>query len=219
MIALVGENGAGKSTLIKLLCRLYVPDQGTITVDGTDLADANTEEWQKHITVLFQDYMHYDLTAQENISLGEIHGPHDFSDVKQAARKSGVDRVIRRLPEGYETILGNFFHRGHELSTGEWQKVALARAFFRQADIIILDEPASSLDALAEAEIFAKFRMIIEGRSAILISHRFSTLLRADHIYVLAEGSIIEHGNHGELMAMNGRYAAMFRAQADPYLE
>lgn len=219
VIALVGKNGAGKSTLIKLLCRLYVPDQGTITIDGLDLANTDPEEWQKHIAVLFQDYSHYDLTAQENISLGEILDPHDFSDVEQAARKSGVDRVIRKLPDGYRTILGNFFHNGHELSTGEWQKVALARAFFREADIVILDEPASSLDAFAEAEIFAKFRMIIKGRSAILISHRFSTLLRADHIYVLGHGSIIEHGNHGELMAMNGRYAAMFRAQADPYLE
>lgn len=219
VIALVGENGAGKSTLIKLLCRLYVPDRGTITMDGLDLAHTDPEEWQKHITVLFQDYTHYALTAQENISLGEIQGPHNISEVKRAAKKSGIDRVIRKLPEGYDTILGNYFHNGHELSIGEWQKVALARAFFREADIIILDEPASSLDALAETEIFAKFRMIIEKRSAILISHRFSTLLRADKIYVLDQGRIIEHGNHGELMVLNGRYAAMFRAQADPYLE
>lgn len=219
VIALVGENGAGKSTLIKLLCRLYTPDKGTITMDGLDLADSDPEEWQKHITVLFQDYTHYDLTAQENISLGEIHGPHDFSEVKRAARKSGADGFIRNLPEGYRTILGNFFQNGHEISMGEWQKVALTRAFFREADIVILDEPASSLDALAEAEIFAKFRMILEGRSAILISHRFSTLLRADHIYVLEQGRIAEHGNHATLMAMNGQYARMFRAQADPYLE
>ena len=219
VIALVGENGAGKSTLIKLLCRLYEPDKGTITMDGLDLAGADPREWQKHITVLFQDYAHYHLAAKENIRLGAIQGLQHIADVKRAARKSGADRVIRDLPEGYETILGNYFHNGHELSFGEWQKVALARAFFREADVVVLDEPASSLDALAEAEIFAKFRMIIEGRSAILISHRFSTLLRADHIYVLEQGRIMEHGNHRELMAMNGRYAAMFRAQADPYLE
>jgi ATP-binding cassette, subfamily B, bacterial len=202
-----------------LLCGLYRPDSGTIAVDGRSLADIDLEEWQRHITVLFQDYVHYDLTAQENIMLGEIHGSHDFADIEHAAHKSGADNVIRRLPEGYNTILGNFFSSGHELSFGEWQKIALARAFFRQADIVVLDEPASSLDALAEAEIFAKFRMIIEGRSAILISHRFSTLLRADNIYVLDQGKIIEHGNHGQLMALNGRYARMFRAQADPYIE
>jgi ATP-binding cassette, subfamily B, bacterial len=219
VIALVGENGAGKSTLIKLLCGLYVPEKGTITIDGRSLAEIDLEEWQKHITVLFQDYVHYDLTAEENIRMGEIHGLHDFSEIERAARKSGADRVIRRLPEQYNTILGNFFSSGHELSFGEWQKIALGRAFFREADIVVLDEPASSLDALAEAEIFAKFRMIIEGRSAILISHRFSTLLRADNIYVLEQGKIIEHGNHGQLMTLNGRYARMFRAQADPYIE
>lgn len=217
VIALVGENGAGKSTLVKMLCRLYLPDRGTITIDGQDLADVDPEEWQKHITVLFQDYTHYNLTAQENISLAEMHDLHDLSDVERAARKSGADGVIQNLPEGYQTLMGNFFHNGHELSIGEWQKVALARVFFREADIVVLDEPASSLDALAEAEIFAKFRMIIEGRCAILISHRFSALAKADHIYVLAQGSIIEHGTHAELMAMNGKYALMFRAQADSY--
>jgi ATP-binding cassette, subfamily B, bacterial len=219
VIALVGANGAGKSTLIKLLCGLYTPDRGTITIDGVNSTDVDQEEWQKHITVLFQDYVHYDLTAQENISLGESERSADISEVDRAARMSGIDEVIRNLPDGYRTMLGNFFSNGHELSSGEWQKVALARAFFRGADIVILDEPASSLDALAEAEIFAKFRMIIEGKAAVLISHRFSTLLRADHIYVIERGRIIEHGNHGDLMIQNGRYAAMFRAQADPYLE
>ncbi|MDO9325111.1 MAG: ABC transporter ATP-binding protein [Methanoregula sp.] len=218
VIALVGENGAGKSTLIKLLCRLYMPDKGTITVDGKDLESIDPEDWRTHITVLFQDYIHYNLTAQENISFSEINGSDDFLDVKQAAKISGADSVIRKLPERYMTILGNFFHNGHELSIGEWQKVALARAFFRKADIVILDEPASFQDAIAEAEIFAKFQMILEGRSAILISHRFSTLMNADHIYVLDQGTIIEHGNHAELMVLNGKYATMFRAQADPYL-
>ncbi|NMB78256.1 MAG: ABC transporter ATP-binding protein [Methanomicrobiales archaeon] len=217
VIALVGENGAGKSTLIKILSRLYTPHKGSITVDGLSLAGMDPAAWREHITVLFQDYVHYDLTAQENISLGEIRGTHDFTEVEQAARMAGADEAIQRLPGGYQTILGNFFHNGHELSIGEWQKIALARAFFREADIIVLDEPASSLDALAEAEIFDRFRQIIKGRSAILISHRFSTLRMADHIYVLERGTIIEHGNHASLMAQNGHYATMFRAQADPY--
>lgn len=216
VIALVGENGAGKSTLIKLLCRLYVPDRGTITVDGQDLADTDPEEWQKRITVIFQDYLHYYLTAQENISLTDLHHMEDFHKIERAARQAGADGVIQRLPEGYQTTLGNFFSNGHELSTGEWQKVALARAFFRDSDIVILDEPASSLDALAIKEIFQKFRDIIHGRSAVLISHRFSGVRMADHIYVLDHGTIVEDGTHAELIAMNGRYATMFHAEADP---
>ncbi|HOX36061.1 MAG TPA: ABC transporter ATP-binding protein [Methanoregulaceae archaeon] len=217
VIALVGENGAGKSTLIKLFCRLYEPDRGRIMVDGIDLAKADPQEWQKKIAILFQDYVHYYLTAQENIGLADVKRISDVSRVEHAAQQSDADSVIRRLPAGYQTTLGYYFNNGHELSIGEWQKVALARAFFRDAEIVILDEPASSLDALAEADIFGKFKTIIQGRSAILISHRFSTVLMADHIYVLENGRIAEHGSHADLMAQNGRYAKMFHAQADPY--
>jgi ATP-binding cassette subfamily B protein len=186
-------------------------------VDGQDLATADPKEWQNHISVLFQDYIHYHLTAQENIALADVQRVSDAADVEGAARQADVDGAIRNLPEGYLTTLGTYFSGGSELSTGEWQKVALARAFFRNAEIVILDEPSSSLDALSEAAIFGKFRQIIDGRSAILVSHRFSTVLMADHIYVLEQGRIIEHGNHAALIAMNGRYAAMFHAQADPY--
>ena len=217
VIALVGSNGAGKSTLIKLLCRLYAPESGSILVDGTDLSHVDPKVWYRHITVLFQDYVRYRLTAWENIWLANVRQPMDDPGIVDAAQKADADTVIRKLPEGYGTTLGRSFSGGHELSTGEWQKIAIARAFFRDAEIVILDEPASSLDAIAEEEIFSKFRKIIQGRSAILISHRFSTVLMADHIYVLEGGQIVEHGNHADLMALNGRYATMFHAQADTY--
>ena len=219
VIAFVGGNGAGKSTLVKLICRLYAPGKGKILVDGQDLADVSPEEWQRHITVLFQDYVHYNMTVQENIWLADITRPADSPDIVKAAQRADADAVIGRLPSSYQTMLGRSFSGGHELSTGEWQKIALARAFFRNAEIVILDEPASSLDALAEAEIFRKFREIIGGRSAILISHRFSTVLMADRIYVLEGGRIVEQGTHATLMALNGRYAKMFHAQADAYRE
>ena len=217
VIALVGPNGGGKSTLVKLLCRLYAPDSGSILVDGTDLSLVDPEDWYRHITVLFQDYVRYRLTAGENIWLANARQPMDDPGIVQAAQKADADAVIRKLPEGYGTTLGRSFSRGHELSTGEWQKIAIARAFFRDADIVILDEPASSLDAIAEEEIFSKFRKIIQNRSAILISHRFSTVLMADHIYVIDGGQVAEHGSHADLMALNGRYATMFHAQADTY--
>jgi ATP-binding cassette subfamily B protein len=219
VIALVGDNGAGKSTFIKLLCRLYEPVQGKITVDGLDLKKTDPEDWRRRITVLFQDYVRYHLSARENIWMGDVSLPSDTSRVEDAARQAAADTVIRKLPGTYSSLLGKLFSGGQELSTGEWQKVALARAFFRDAEIVILDEPASSLDALAEAEIFCKFRELVRGRTAILISHRFSTVLLADHIYVFDRGAIIEHGTHAELMAQSGHYAEMFRAQAGPYRE
>jgi ATP-binding cassette subfamily B protein len=219
VIALVGSNGAGKSTLIKLLCRLYTPESGSILVDGTDLSLVDPDVWYRHITVLFQDYVRYHLTARENIWLANVGQPEDDPGIVEAAEKADADAVIRKLPGGYGTTLGRSFSGGHELSTGEWQKIAIARAFFRDAEIVILDEPASSLDAIAEMEIFTKFREIIKGRSAVLISHRFSTVLMADRIYVLEGGQIIEQGCHTELMAQNGRYATMFHAQADAYRE
>jgi ATP-binding cassette, subfamily B, bacterial len=219
VIAFVGGNGAGKSTLVKLICRLYSPDTGKILVDGQDLSEVSPEDWQRRITVLFQDYVHYNMTVRENIWLADITRPYDSPDIAKAAQKADADTIISRLPHTYETMLGHSFSGGHELSTGEWQKIALARVFFRGAEIVILDEPASSLDALAEAEIFRKFREIIGGRSAILISHRFSTVLMADRIYVLDGGQIVEQGTHAGLMALNGRYARMFHAQADAYRE
>lgn len=217
IIALVGDNGAGKSTFIKLLCRLYDPVSGKITVDGLDLRKMDPEAWRKHTTVLFQDYIRYHFSAQENIWLGDISQPLESPRVSEAARQAAADAVIQNLRASYSSLLGKRFSGGQELSTGEWQKIALARAFFRNAEIVILDEPASSLDALVESEIFSRFRELVQGRTAVIISHRFSTVLLADHIYVFDHGEIIEHGTHAALVARNGHYAAMFRAQADPY--
>jgi len=217
VIALVGENGAGKTTLIKLLCRLYDPTEGEITVDGLDLRQLDPLCWRRWISVIFQDYVHYYLTAKENIWLGNVDLEPDQDLISDAARLSGADPVIRRLPQGYDTILGHWFERGQELSVGEWQKVALARAFMREARIIVLDEPTSCLDPLAEAELFRSFRQLIRGRSAVVISHRFSTVQMADRIYVLEQGEIVERGTHRELLSENGRYARLYRAQAAYY--
>jgi ATP-binding cassette, subfamily B, bacterial len=217
IIALVGENGAGKSTLIKLLCRLYDPGKGRITVDGIDLKRTDPDDWRRHTTVLFQDYVRYHFTARENIWMGNTRLPPGSPHIQEAARMAAADGVIGRLRDTYETPLGKHFTGGQELSSGEWQKIALARAFFRDAELVILDEPASSLDALAESEIFTRFRELVSGRTAVIISHRFSTVLLADHIYVIERGKIIEDGTHAELLAQNGRYAEMFRVQADPY--
>jgi len=217
VIALVGENGSGKTTLIKLLCRLYDPDDGKITVNGIDLKDFDPVIWRKEISVLFQDYVHYYLSAKENIWIGDIGQEQDPARIAAAADRSGVDPVIRRLPEGYQTKLGHWFYGGQELSEGEWQKVALARAFFRNSGIVVLDEPTSSLDPLAEAELFRDFRNLLEGRSAVIISHRFSTVQMADRIYLLEKGRIIEQGSHEELLRMNGRYAYLYRTQAEYY--
>ena len=218
VIAFVGENGAGKSTLLKLLCRLYLPDAGTITVDDIDMNRIDPEAWRRRLSVLFQDYIRYQLTVENNIRVGDIERADEPGSIEMSAKKAGADRMIQRLPNGYKTMLGKIFSGGLELSTGEWQKIALSRAFFRNADLILLDEPASSLDALAEAEIFRKFREIIRNRTAVIISHRFSTVQMADRIYVIEQGKIIEHGSHTDLMALNGRYAEMFRSQADLYI-
>jgi ATP-binding cassette subfamily B protein len=217
IVAFVGDNGAGKSTLIKLLCRLYDPVTGNITVDGLDLKSTDPDDWRRHTTVLFQDYVRYHMSARENIWIGNVNQPPGTPLVEDAVRQAAADSVIGRLPGGYSSVLGRYFSGGQELSTGEWQKIALARAFFRDAELVILDEPASSLDAIAEAEIFHRFRELVKGRTAVIISHRFSTVLLADHIYVVDRGMIIEHGTHAELLALNEHYAEMFRAQADPY--
>lgn len=216
-VALVGENGSGKTTLIKLLCRLYDPTDGAITVDGVDLRQLEIAALRRQISVIFQDYAHYHLTARENIWFGNIELPPDQEQIVTAARHAGADEVITALPHGYETTLGKWFEDGEELSIGEWQKVALARAFLRDAQIIVLDEPTSAMDAKAEYEVFKKFRQLAAGRAAILISHRFSTVRMADRIYVLNDGRIIESGTHDELVRHGGTYARLFETQAQYY--
>ncbi len=216
VIALVGENGAGKTTLIKLLCRLYDPLAGHITIDGVDLRRFRLDDLRHNINVIFQDYVHYQMTAQENIWVGDITHALDLDRIVAAAQRSGADAVISKLPQGYATQLGKWFG-GEELSVGEWQKVALARAFLRDAQLIVLDEPTSSMDARTEHEVFTRFRELIGGRSAILISHRFSTVRMADRIYVLGDGGIQEHGTHDELMQLGGVYAQLYEMQAQHY--
>lgn len=216
-IALVGANGAGKTTLIKLLCRLYEPTAGHITLDGIDLRHLSATEWRNQIGVLFQDYGRYQLTAAENIWLGNINLPAEHSQIIAAAERAGADTVIDRLPAGYETQLGTEFATGEELSIGQWQKIALARGFMRDAQLIILDEPTSALDAKAEAEVFDKFHQIGQHKTAILISHRLSTIKMADRILVLSGGQIVESGTHDRLIQQQGLYAKLFETQAKPY--
>jgi len=183
------------------------------------LRDVDPVAWRKKISVIFQDYVHYYLSAAENIWVGDIEQEQDPNHITAAADRSGADPVIRSLPDGYHTKLGHWFSDGQELSEGEWQKIALARAFFRDSGIVILDEPTSSLDPLAEAELFRNFRNLLEGRSAVIISHRFSTVQMADRIYLLDKGRIIEQGSHEELLRQNGRYSFLFRTQAEHYQE
>lgn len=216
-VALVGENGAGKTTLIKLLCRLYDPTSGRITVDGFDLNQFKTTDLRQEISVVFQDYVHYNLTAAENIGFGNVNQLSDRDEVRIAAKRAGVDKAIASLPYGYDTTLGREFEEGEELSIGEWQKVALARAFLRQSQIIVLDEPTSALDAKAEHQVFEQFRKLTQGRTAILISHRLSSIKLADRIYVIKDGRIVESGTHNELVQLNGHYARMFEIQAQYY--
>lgn len=216
-IALVGENGSGKTTLVKLLCRLYDPTEGSIRIDGDDLRHFPIAELHRTFSVIFQDFARYNLAARENIGLGNAHTKANLDQVRDAARRSGIDQVISQLNRGYDTILGKWLEDGEELSFGEWQKVALARAFLRDTQIIVLDEPTSSLDAKAEYEIFKSFREKTVGKTTILISHRLSTVRMADSIYVLNHGKIVESGSHEELIHRGGKYAQMFEMQAMAY--
>jgi ATP-binding cassette subfamily B protein len=216
-VALVGENGAGKTTLVKLLCRLYDPSSGGIALDGVDLRRYEAAAWRSGISVILQDYARYHMTAAENIWFGDVGLTPDDQRIAEAARQSGADAVIRKLPLKYQTLLGKWFEDGEELSIGEWQKVALARAFLRDSQIIVLDEPTSSLDAAAEYEVFKRFRELAEGRTAVLISHRFSTVRMADRIFVLEDGRIRDSGAHDDLIRRGGTYARLFESQARSY--
>lgn len=216
-IALVGENGSGKTTLIKLLCRLYDPTSGEIAIDGINLRRLEIADLRRQISVIFQDYAQYAFTAEENIRLGNVNIAPKNSQIIKAANNSGADLVIDRLPQGYDTILGKLFARGEELSIGQWQKIALARAFLRNSQVIVLDEPTSAMDPQAEAEIFDKFRQIVRDRIAILITHRLSTVTMADRIIVMQRGEIVESGNHAELIELKGVYARLFNTQAQNY--
>ncbi|HHE73809.1 MAG TPA: ABC transporter ATP-binding protein, partial [Desulfobacteraceae bacterium] len=217
VVALVGENGSGKTTLVKLLCRLYDPIAGRITMDDIDLRRFEKAALHREISVIFQDYAKYHLTARENIWLGNVETPSDPAGIARAAKRAGAHDLISGLPKGYETVLGRWFEEGSELSIGEWQKIALARAFMRPAQLIVLDEPTSSMDAKTEYEIFTRFKELLQGRAAVIISHRFSTVRMADRIIVLDQGRITESGSHEELMAANGTYAVMYERQAGYY--
>lgn len=218
-LALIGENGQGKTTIVKLITRLYDPTGGRILLDGTDLRDYDHESLCREIGVIFQDFMRYELSARENIGVGRIELANGTLNprIEEAAHKSLADEVIGRLPAGYEQVLGRRFEGGVDLSGGEWQKIALSRAYLRDAQILILDEPTAALDARSEYEVFQRFSELTEGKMAILISHRFSTVKMADRILVLAGGQIAEQGDHRQLIALGGRYAEMFELQAASY--
>lgn len=218
IIALVGPNGAGKSTLVRLLTRLYDPGSGNIRLDGQDIRAMDPQEYRKYFSVVFQDFMLYNLSAGENIRLGNIESAKDLNSLRQAARSAGVDELLNNLPKGYDTVMGTLFDESRDLSWGEWQKIALARALFREAPVLILDEPSSSLDADTEYEIFRRFRDIVRGRTAILITHRLSNVTLADRIVVLENGSVAESGSHDELMKKQGRYYEMYTKQSSRFV-
>ncbi|MET0205527.1 MAG: ATP-binding cassette domain-containing protein, partial [Casimicrobiaceae bacterium] len=217
VLALVGENGAGKTTLVKLLARLYDPDEGRILLDGHDLREYDLFALRADIGVIFQDFVRYHLTAAENIAVGRIEARNDRARIREAAERSLADEVIAKLPNGYDQVIGKRFRTGIDLSGGEWQKIAIARAYMRDAQVLILDEPTAALDARSEFEVFQRFKELSEGKTAVLISHRFSSVRMADRIVVLADGSVEAIGTHEQLLAQNGRYAELFELQAAGY--
>ncbi len=217
VLALVGENGAGKTTVVKLLARLYEPDEGRILLDGHDLREYDLDELRAHIGVIFQDFVRYHLSAGENIAVGRIDAAGDQARIERAAEQSLADEVIHKLPRGYEQVIGKRFRTGVELSGGEWQKVAIARAYMRDADVLILDEPTAALDARSEFEVFQRFKQLSHDKTAVIISHRFSTVRMADRILVLEHGAVSEEGSHEELLAARGKYAELFELQAAGY--
>jgi ATP-binding cassette subfamily B protein len=216
-LALVGENGAGKTTLVKLLARLYDPTEGQILLDGVDLKDYDINQLRQNLGIIFQDYLRYQMTLSQNIAVGNIAEVNNQELIQKAAHESLADALAQKLPGKYEQWLGRRFNEGVELSGGEWQKVALARAYMKDAQVLILDEPTAALDARAEYEVFQRFAQLTKGKSAVLISHRFSTARLADRILVLDKGTILEAGTHLELLEQNGRYAELFRLQAQGY--
>jgi ATP-binding cassette subfamily B protein len=218
VVALVGENGSGKTTLAKLLCQLYRPQAGTVWWDGVDLAGIDPAELRRSVAVVFQDFPQYLFSASTNIGLGRVEALDDEARIERAARQAGAQDFVERLPEGYQTMLGKMFEGGVDLSVGQWQRMALARAFFRDAPLIILDEPTAALDARAEHNLFESIRGLFQGRTVLLISHRFSSVRSADRIFVLREGRLIEHGTHAQLMRECGHYAELFTLQASAYL-
>lgn len=213
IVAVVGENGAGKSTLLKLLCRLYDPDEGQVTLDNIDLRSFTLKDLRRQIAVMFQNPVKYHLTAAQNIEIGDLEGQWTSRDIQWAAESAGAHEFIERLPSGYETLLGRSFDEAAELSGGEWQRLALARAFLRQAQILILDEPTSFMDSWAEAEWLERFRTLVNERSAIIVTHRFTTAMQADLIYVMQHGGIVESGTHAELLDLGGMYASSWFQQ------
>lgn len=215
-LALVGRNGAGKTTLIKLLARLYEPTSGRILIDGRDVAALDPSEVRKRLGVIFQDFVQYNLTAGENVGLGWLPSIDDEPEIRRAARRGGADRFIERLPRGYDSVLGRYYG-GEQLSVGQWQRLALARGFMRHADLLVLDEPTAALDAESEAALFERLQELKEGRTALLITHRFSTVRFADRIVVLDDGRLVEEGTHAELVEKGGLYAKMFETQAAGY--
>lgn len=220
-LALVGVNGVGKTTIVKLLTRLYDPNEGQILWDGIDIREFDPTEYRKAIGAIFQDFMRYDLTVKENIGLGDVDRIDDLNRIQQAAQKAGIHRTVEQLAQGYQTVLSRWLVEdgpGTDLSGGQWQKIAIARLFMRDADLLILDEPTAALDAEAEYEIYSHFAELVSGHTSLLISHRFSTVRIADQIAVLDNGEIVEYGPHEELMTNHQLYARLYSMQAERYM-